>query len=383
MKVLMISLDRACLREGSPQREKLIRYGSVLDELHVIVFYFGERLPSRMKCAPNTFIYPTNHAFRCNPLYFYKAFRIGARIIRGRSFNSMRDVVTAQDPFPTGFVAYFLSRVFRIPFQLQIHIDFFNPFFLRESLWQRIYGLCARLLIRRADSIRVVSREIARYLEKDLGVNPRKLVILPVIPNMRFIASALPRFNLRLRCPQFSHIGLMACRLVPQKGVAWALYAMRILVRTHPHVGLVIVGSGPDERRLKKIARDMAPNAIIFVPWTEDVTSYYKGSDFFLLPSLYEGWGLTVVEAMAHSLPVVATPVGCVPELIDSGKNGYIIPHGDPAGIAEAMRAMCGDPVLLGKLAREAHDTVFRRFGRAAEEYPYAYKKALSHATCH
>ncbi len=380
MKVLMISLDRTCLREGSSQREKLLRYGALFDELHVVIFYSGTRLPDRLECAPNVFVYPTNHFFRFNPFYFYRAFRIASRVIRRRQFTPSRDVVTAQDSFPTGVVAYALKIAFGISFQLQIHIDFFNPYFVRESLWHRLQAACARFLAPRADGVRVVSNGIARYVREELAVDPRKISIVPVTPDMRAIADAEPRFDLRARYPQFPFIALMACRLVKQKGAGRALDAMRILARTHPEAGLIIVGSGPEEWRLKRTVVDMGLKNVIFVPWAEDVVSYYKGADVFLLPSLYEGWGLTVVEAMAAGLPVIATPVGCVPDLIDSGKNGFILPTGSPLEIADAIGMLCADSGLAKKIGRAAEASVFARMPYTAGAYELAYKNALSYA---
>ena len=380
MKVLMISLDRACLREGSLQREKMLRYGGVFDELYVVLFYAGPTLPARISLAPNVTIYPTNHFFRFSPYYFYRAFRIASRIVRERRFAGSEDVVTAQDSFPTGVVAYALKIAFGIPFQLQVHIDFFNPYFVRESVWYRLQAACARFLLPRADGVRAVSNGIARYVREELAVDPRKISVLPVMPDMRAIADAEPRFDLRARYPQFSFIALMVCRLVKQKGVGRALDAMRILARTHPEAGLIIVGSGPEERRLKRTVAGMGLKNVFFVPWAEDVISYYKGADVFLLPSLYEGWGLTVVEAMAAGLPVIATPVGCVPELVDSGKNGFILKTGASAEIADAIDTLCIDFSFAKTMAKAAQDAVFARLPRTAAEYALDYKDALSHA---
>ncbi len=383
MKVLMISLDRACLREGSLQREKMLRYGGVFDELHVVLFYAGPALPARISLAPNVTIYPTNHFFRFNPYYFYRAFRIASHIVRERQFSRSEDVVTAQDSFPTGVVAYALKKALDIPFQLQVHIDFFNPHFIRESLWHRLQAACVRFLLPRADGVRVVSMVIARYVRDGLGVDPHKIAVLPVVPDMRAIVGAEPRFDLRARYPQFSFTALMVCRLVKQKGIGRALDAMRIVAQTHPGAGLIIVGSGPEERRLKRTVVDMGLKNVIFVPWAEDVVSYYKGADVFLLPSLYEGWGLTVVEAMAAGLPVIATPVGCVPDLIDSGKNGYILKTWASAEIADAIDTLCTNPSFAKTMAKAAQDSVFARLPRTAAEYAIDYKKALSYAVAH
>ena len=171
----------------------------------------------------------------------------------------------------------------------------------------------------------------------------------------------------------------MLCRLVWQKNVDCALCVMSALFTDYPNVILVIVGSGPEEKYLKNRARTMGiATRVFFVSWTHNTVSYYKAADIFLFPSRYEGWGLTVPEAMAAGLPVIATSVGCVPELIDSGKNGFIVRDDCADDVAHAVRELIRDPARRSRMGEAARATVFSRLPTIAE-YVVAYTKALRH----
>jgi glycosyltransferase involved in cell wall biosynthesis len=97
---------------------------------------------------------------------------------------------------------------------------------------------------------------------------------------------------------------------------------------------------------------------VIFEPWTEDIISYYKTSDLFILPSYYEGWGRTVVEAMAAKCPVIMTNVGLANELLISGYNGIVIPVDDKKALIESILSIIETPGLKEKITTNAFLTV-------------------------
>ena len=380
MKVLMLSLDRAILTPHSLQQEKLLRYGNAIEELHVILFYFRSRLPDCIRLTPALFVYPTNHLFRFNPFYFWHALRIGIKVIRRHAFNARCDVITAQDSFPTGIVAYALKRLSGLSIQIQVHIDFFNSYFRKESLWHEAYFRCARFLLPRADGIRVVSPFIRDYLIEELHIKAEKITLLPVCANLQKIFHTPATFSMRARYPRYSFFALILSRLVCQKNIGCAIRAIRIVCVDHPKVALVIVGSGPEESYLKKLVRTTGiTERVFFVPWTNDTISYYRGADVFLFPSRYEGWGLTVSEAMVSGLPVVATAVGCVPQLIDSGKNGFIMRDDCAEDVVRAMRELISDPKRRTHMGDAARTAVFTRLPTLTN-YVSGYVKALQNA---
>ena len=378
MKVLMLSLDKRILQEGSRSRQRMLDYGTIVDELHVVV-YSRRSFPSgfRIEASSRVFIYPTNTA--CAVMYFIDAYAIARRIFSMRAFRDRRDLITAQDAFPTGLVGFFLRLRYRIPLQIQVHIDFFNPAFFRESLFQRAQYRFNRLLLPRADGVRAVSREIGRYCTEQLSISPDMVQVLPVFTDMRAIGSPVSERSIRARYPQFDFIAVMPVRFVPQKNIGMAIRAMRLLRSTHPRFGLILIGAGPEENRLRSSSRDIP--SIVFEPWAHDSVAYCAHADALVLTSRYEGWGLTVVEAMASGLPVIATPVGCVNEIVRDGENGLVVPHDDPHALAAAFVRLFADPDLRSRLASAARTTVSRPPFLTKDGYLRAYADGFRRAS--
>jgi len=113
---------------------------------------------------------------------------------------------------------------------------------------------------------------------------------------------------------------------------------------------------------------------IIFEPWSNDLASYYKSADLFLLVSNYEGWGMAVVEAMAAGCPVLMTDVGCAGELARGGKNALVVPPGDKRALAEAIERLFSDRALAHDLSQNASAAVERLDSK--QDYLDKYKNS-------
>ena len=159
MKVLSISLDRKVFEQGSAVRSRLLDYGRLVEELHIIVFAKKSYGFKNESFPPNIFLYPTNTRTRLG--YILRAIVIAYEIKRS---GISIDVVSAQDPFETGLIAFLISRILRAKLHLQIHTDVMSPYFKKESLMNRVRVLFATFLIPRANAIRVVSERIKNSL---------------------------------------------------------------------------------------------------------------------------------------------------------------------------------------------------------------------------
>lgn len=379
MKILMLSLDGNILVPGSKSARRMLAYGRYMEELHIIVHAPGAASSEPIVLSDSVRAYPTANSTRAG--YFIRAYRLGISVIRARRFDPLRDRITAQDAFPTGLVGYLLRSRFRIPLQIQVHIDFFNPAFFRESFLQRVQYVFNRLLLPRADAIRAVSREIGAYCEHRLGIDPRRIDILPVTPDFPAIAAHESAYSLRMRYPQFRIIVLVAGRLVPQKNVMMAVRAMRRLAASDPDIGLVIAGAGLQEATLKAAA--VGTPTIVFEPWADDIYSHYKTADIFLLPSRYEGWGLTALEAMAARLPVIMTLAGCAKEIVRDGKNAIIVPQSDDRALAHAIAHLARDDAFRLQMADAGRATVAALRPQTVEEYSRAVADGIRSASFH
>ena len=122
--------------------------------------------------------------------------------------------------------------------------------------------------------------------------------------------------------------------------------------RSHPDTMLLIVGSGPERDRLLSIARSLEIHeAVVILPWARDVASYYKTCDIYIQPSLYEGWGMAVIEAMASGAPVIMTDVGCAGEVVRTEETGLVIKAGSEQELVFALDRLLSNNALRLKLS--------------------------------
>jgi glycosyltransferase involved in cell wall biosynthesis len=144
-------------------------------------------------------------------------------------------------------------------------------------------------------------------------------------------------------------------RLSPQKGVATLLAAFAGL--TTPGARLVLVGDGPDRDDLERQARRLGVRDRIhvtgFVPHSR-IPAVLASADLLVLPSVYEEFGTVLVEAMQVGLPAVASRVGGIPEVVEDGVTGLLVPPGDPRSLAAAIDRVLGDPELAQRLGGSA-----------------------------
>jgi len=395
MKILMVSMDRNILNPDSEARRRMVEYGGLADELHIVIFARKNPLgssASKWRISDNVFAYPTNSFNRC--FYVSDAVKIGGEIIKSSGGEFL---VTAQDPFETGLAGYFIAKKSKSPLQLQVHTDFLSPYFKKGSFLNRIRVLLAKFLIPRANCVRVVSERIKKSLGSAKAPSKNRLslpslrsgahpylrffggtfappaAVLPIFVDIEKIKNAPIKINLHEQHSQFDFIILMASRLTKEKNIGMAIEAMKGVVKQYSKAGLVIVGSGPEEKKLKAAGRKLKEN-IVFEGWTDDLAPYCKTADLFLLTSNYEGYGRTVIEAMAASCPVVMTDVGVAGETIKDGYNGLVVPVGDARALEEALLKIIGDEFLRGNLAVSAEYTL-RNFPSKAE-YLEQHKKA-------
>jgi glycosyltransferase involved in cell wall biosynthesis len=152
-------------------------------------------------------------------------------------------------------------------------------------------------------------------------------------------------------------------RLVRQKGVDLALQAFAEASPGHPHSRLVIVGDGPARGDLEALAGRLAPKAsVIFAGWVEDASSVMPAFDMVVAPSRWEGFGLVVLEAMSHGLPVIATRAGSFPEIVIDGQTGLLVPSECPSALAKAMKELMIDPRRAASMGQKGQSRVVESF---------------------
>lgn len=372
----MLSTDGNILkRAGSEVGERMIDYGTIFDELHIILYTRASEAGENLTLAPNVFVYPTRSTSR--PKYLADAFRIAKAIIGARGFTSENSFVTAQDPFETALVGWRIKKKIGIPLQIQVHTDFLTFEFWRESFKNFLRMLLGRFLIKKADRVRVVSERIEGKLA-GIGMNPNLMTVLPVFIDIQKLKSAPAAVDLHAKYPT-RFVILMASRLTKEKNIPLGLRAVSALLKDASLLGakpfLFIVGEGPEKGTIESEIRRLGlSESAVVEGWSDNLAGYYKTANLFLLTSNYEGYARTVIEAAALGCPVVMTNVGCAGEVIRDGRQGFVVGVKDLKGLTTKLKTIIENPGILRNL--ELGDRFVAELPSKAD-YLEHYKKSL------
>jgi len=165
-------------------------------------------------------------------------------------------------------------------------------------------------------------------------------------------------------------------RLDPVKDLPTLLAAFRQLTTSLPNARLVLLGDGPERHRVVRLIDELKlTDVVTLTGYRRDVRDLLPALDVYVNTSVFEGVSLTILEAMAAGLPVVATHVGGTPEVVVDGSTGLLVPPRDPAGVAGAIHELLCDARKRAELGRAGRSRLEQRFSidRMVSEYESAY----------
>ena len=209
---------------------------------------------------------------------------------------------------------------------------------------------------------------VSQAIERKIADEGRATVPVTLIYN----GVDLERYNHQEPCctlrdeygmePGAQIVGVVA-RLEPEKGHPTLLEAWPAVVRAVPNAHLLVVGEGGRREALERQAAQLRiAHRVVFTGRRDDVPAVTAALDVAVLPSYREAQGLTILEAMALSRPVVASNVGGIPEVIEDGVSGLLVPPRDPEALAAAIVRLLVDHSYADTLARAGHEVVHDRF---------------------
>lgn len=173
----------------------------------------------------------------------------------------------------------------------------------------------------------------------------------------------LERFHPGVASPAPPRRIVTVARLRPEKGHDTLLDAAPAILRAFPDARLTIVGDGPLHDVLAaRIAKGGLQDHVALAGHTDDVAETLRAHDVFVLASRSEAFPNAVIEAMAAGLPIVATEVGGIPELIEHGRNGLLVPPGRAADLAGTVNDLLHRPAFARALGRKARADVMARY---------------------
>src|SRR5205085_5387397 len=214
-------------------------------------------------------------------------------------------------------------------------------------------GMVHYFLSGRQDLIIAISDHIARFTVSRGVRHPARVrrVYHGIEPP---VTQALEREGQRIR----SELGIAADdfvvgnvgRLSLQKGQRHLIAAMPMLLERVPRAHAVIAGRGDLEEYLRDLSLEfgVADRVHVLGP-RRDVPALMHAIDVFVMPSIWEGFGLVLLEAMAAGRPIVASRVATIPEVVADGETGLLVPAGDPLALAEALAALADEPMLAAR----------------------------------
>jgi glycosyltransferase involved in cell wall biosynthesis len=226
------------------------------------------------------------------------------------------------------------------------------------------YARLTRLSAKGLDRIVAISDAVASYLREDAALPEEKVVrIYYGIDPSPYQPDILPPSRRPEGDPlKRPTIGVVA-RLAPQKGHRVLFDALPAIREAVPEVHTRLVGheelSTTSELMAYALQKGIA-NFVDFEGFRADIPQVMADLDVFVLPSLWEGFGLVLLEAMAAGRPVVASAVGPIPEIVVDGVTGLLVPPGDPAALAEAVTRLLRDPDLAAAYGRAGRARVER-----------------------
>ena len=229
----------------------------------------------------------------------------------------------------------------------------FTPF----SRWH--YGLDSLL----ADRMIAVSDYVRRFTIDNFPLmQPEKFVVIRngihcrQFENVAGAAELRASLGISADAPVIGFVG----RLTEQKGVAYLIDATRDLVKTSPEARIVIVGEGDLAEELRARAKDLPQ--VIFAGFQRDIPRYLAMFDIFVLPSLWEGLPMSILEAMASGKPVVATGVSGTPEVVVDNATGFVVEPKNVPQLQERLSELVRDKELRRKMGAAGRERVVAEF---------------------
>lgn len=206
-----------------------------------------------------------------------------------------------------------------------------------------------RRLYRNAAAVVAVSAAIKGILQASFVSRPIEVI---ADAHSDFVVDSVHSEAIRARFADDFVIGHAGALVDRHKGQATLIEALRLIGDSAPHLQLLLMGSGEDEAALRKLAQGM--DNVHFEGFTERLGDYMAALDLFAYPSNFEGLGSVLLDAMHAGLPIVASDVGGIPEIVGHEQNGLLVPPGQSREWADAILRLVNDSGLRARLASAA-----------------------------
>jgi len=266
------------------------------------------------------------------PSLVWNMFKTSSKIIKRKKIS----LIHAHWILPSGLVALWLKRLYNIPYIITVH---------GSDIHSTGYKSLKKSILKEASVVNVVS-------------NGLKKEVLKLVPNANVIVCSMGihvnQFQVK-KNKNKNPVLLFVGRLTPEKGTIILIKAMANVIREYKKTKLLIIGDGISKNRLINLTK-------MFGLWRnisflgakphKKLSEYYSDADIFILPSLREGFGLTLLEAMAAKVPVIGSKISGISEIIQDNKQGLLFEKANSAILSNKIISLLKDKKLKNKLIK-------------------------------
>ena len=230
------------------------------------------------------------------------------------------------------------------------------------------------------DTTVAISQSV-RHALLQVGVRDHKLrIIHDGVDISRFEDHVPQQWRQKLGIEENAPVVGFIGSLIKKKGIEFLLQAGPQILEKHPYCRFLLIGTGPLQSQLEQLATSLEiRHSVIFAGPQTDIPSILAAMDIFVLPSLQEGLGVSVLEAMAAGKPIVASRVGGLPESVLQGETGFLVNPGDQDELARSLLGLLEDPGLRTRLGQAGKNRVETHFSseQMALQYEALYWELL------
>lgn len=279
-----------------------------------------------------------------NPRHYLETIRFGTKICRDHDIR----VIHANSAAPAQWLVP-ISRKIHVPMLTHLHISY-----LKRSRYAFLLH-CSNVVVG-------VSKQVLNGLKAD-GMADRRLRVIYNGINFKRLDGGVHGLRQRIGIPCHAVVVTTAGSLIKRKGHDILLQAFHFAARRNPDLHLVIMGDGPEEFSLRDITANLGiADRVHFLGQVREVSAVYAESDIFALASRNESFGLVLAEAGYVGLPVVATNVGGIVEVVENNSTGLLVVPDNISALSDALTRLIGDPALRRNLGVAARARIKTRF---------------------
>ena len=245
------------------------------------------------------------------------------------------------------------------------------------ALAMRVYAAVDRIILRRFQHVTSPSRSVMTILTQS-GIRSSQLTYIANGIEISQFQNSEPALTSQFPTEGKQVVGIIG-RLVEEKGGQTLLKAAQHVIKNFPKVLFVFVGEGPANKQWEALSHDLGISAnVVFMGKRDDMPGVYASINILALPSYNEAMPMCILEAMAAAIPVIASKVGSIPDLVQNDVTGYLVPPGDSEALANRLLCLLRNPDHAKRLGQGGLEHVRTNFSSQAmaRQYAAVYGKA-------